>query len=69
VSDDIHHSETRFGFEYGDAAVERCWNHKGYVCISLISRTTGKSVEVTFSPKGHSVRVELAQHVRQPTSK
>lgn len=58
MSDDVHHAETRFGFEYGDATVERCWSHKGYVSVMVRSMSTGDFVEVIVSPKGRSIRTE-----------
>ena len=65
----IHHAETRFGFEYGDATVERSWSHKGYVSVMIRSMTTGQYVEVTVSPKGRSVRVERGSMKMSPPSK
>lgn len=54
---DIHYEETRYGFEYGAVAVERMWNHDGYVCIRLVCRKSGKYVDVQASPKGYSLHV------------
>ena len=58
---EIHFAETKYGFEYGAAAVERTWNQDGSVCVSVRRRTGPQpyrqQVSVVVSPKGNSIRV------------
>lgn len=45
----IHHAETRYGFEYGAARVERSWSHKGHVGLTIHTGKQLLSVRVTPS--------------------
>lgn len=54
---DIHYEETRYGFEYGAASIERMWHHGGYVCLRVVCRSTGKYVDLQVSPKGRRIHV------------
>lgn len=53
----VHYAETRYGFEYGAAAVERMWNYRGYVCLRVVCRSTGEYVDLQVSPKGRRIHV------------
>jgi hypothetical protein len=45
----IVYAETRYGFRYGAAIIERTASHKGYVT------TAGKEFVLTVSPSGRKV--------------
>ena len=44
-----HYKETRFGFEYGAAKVERAFSHKGYVGIRITTKRHFLDIDVTPS--------------------
>jgi hypothetical protein len=50
----IVYAETRFGFRYGAAIIERAASHKGYVVVT-IATTAGKEFVLTVSPSGRKV--------------
>ena len=52
----VHWAETKYGFEYGAAIVERCVEHKGYVVIEVRNRQRTAGVNVQVSPKGRVVK-------------
>ena len=52
----VHYAETRYGFDYGAAIVERCVEHKGYVVIEVRNRQRTAGVHVQVSPKGRVVK-------------
>ena len=52
----IHYRETRFGFEYGAAAVERACSHNGYVVILV--KTPHQWLEVQVTPAGRVIRTK-----------
>ena len=49
---DTHYRETQYGFEYGWISVERCWSHKGAVCVRMRNRRTGEFIEMQTTPAG-----------------
>ena len=42
-------AETKYGFHFGPALVERLWSHKGYVCITVTTGIHKLNVQVTPS--------------------
>ena len=46
----MHYKETKFGFEWGAAIVERVVSHKGYVV--LVVRSKRKELDITVTPSG-----------------
>ena len=43
----IHYRETRYGFEYGAAGVERVFNDKGRVVLRILTPRQEASIYVT----------------------
>lgn len=54
---DIHYAETRYGFEYGAASIERMYSHRGMVGIRIVCHKTGEYVDVQVSPGGRRMHV------------
>jgi hypothetical protein len=55
MSGDQHiYEETRYGFRYGAATIERTASHKGYV-IFTVATTAGREFVMTVSPSGRKV--------------
>lgn len=53
----LHYAETRFGFEYGAATVERIASNRGTVVIGVRPRGSYKGrIEIYVSPTGRSIR-------------
>jgi hypothetical protein len=48
---------TTLGFDWGDMAVERCFEHKGYKCVRVRSMATGLYVDIQLSPKGNRMHI------------
>lgn len=53
----IHAQDTRFGFQFGNADVSRCWSHKGAVCIRVKSMTSGEFIDIQVSPAGRKMHI------------
>lgn len=51
---------TNMGFDWGDMAVERCFEDKGYRCVRVRSMSTGDYVDIQLSPKGRRLHVTKA---------
>lgn len=45
------------GFDWGDMAVERCFESKGRTCVRVRSIRTGLYVDVELSPRGKKMTV------------
>lgn len=58
---DTHYAETKYGFEYGAAAIERTWSIDGRICVSIRRRNGPQPyrqhVSIVVSAKGNSIRV------------
>jgi hypothetical protein len=52
-NDPIHYRETKYGFEYGAASVERTASHKGH--ILMLIKTPYRWLEVRVTPKGQNI--------------
>ena len=46
----IRYEETKFGFNWGAANIERCCSHKGYVFLTV--RTKRQWLDITVTPSG-----------------
>lgn len=53
---------TSLGFDWGDMAVERCFEHKGYRCVRIRSMRFGVYIDVQLSPNGRSM---MASSIRR----
>ncbi len=60
----IHFQPTQFGFEWGEAIIERCFERSdGSVCL-VLKTTAGKDYQISVSAQGKSVRVfDTKKHV------
>lgn len=54
---DVAYEETRFGFIFGAAHVERCLSTPDGGTVTTICTRQGRSVHVYVSPKGRALRV------------
>ena len=64
----MHNQETRFGFEWGDARIERMSSdsRKGWVVLGLTTNyTNGKAIEIYISRAG-KVRISDDRGEWQP---
>ena len=54
-----HYRETKYGFEFGAAMVERTCSHNGHVVISI--KTPYRWLEVQVTPKGQKIKTHQFQ--------
>jgi hypothetical protein len=57
----VHNKATKYGFEFGQAKVSRCWSHNGAVCVRVMSRKNGKFVDIQLTPGGNKMYVSNGQ--------
>lgn len=48
---------TTLGFDWGDMAIERCYEDKSYRCVRIRSMSTGRYVDIRLSPQGRHMDV------------
>jgi hypothetical protein len=51
------HVWTNMGFDWGEMAIERCFEDNGHQCVRIRSMKTGKFVDVQMSKGGRNLFV------------